>query len=365
MFNKKQIVVKAKTEGTLKEMCHDIFVSVEKLNTLKITFFGLPESNKEYLVTNRELHRIVKDYFGEQAPLVSFVAQKSSSPTLVAEVTYLDDGDARITHHSRYKTIERGTTKELITEGIIPADIEANTFEQAREIFTAIENILTSEGFRINDIYRQWNYIEDITIKNDGSQNYQEFNDARSIFYSKTKWSNGYPAATGIGTSRGGIMIELYAIKGTTATNHPIDNPLQVAAHNYSQKVLEGKVMQELDERTTPKFERARILGNTIYISGTAAIKGEQSVAEQDTATQAATTMDIMNKLISKENIPVANNGATYDLLRIYVKNEEEIPAVKKYMSSRYPSVPKHYLVSDICRPELLIEIEGIAHITQ
>jgi hypothetical protein len=32
-------------------------------------------------------------------------------------------------------------------------------------------------------------------------------------------------------------------------------------------------------------------------------------------------------------------------------------------MNTHYPAVPKHYLVSDICRPELLIEIEGIAHI--
>ncbi len=363
MFDKKQIVVKASRQGTLKEMCHDIFVAVKEFRLLKITFFGLPESNKEYLVTNRELHCIVKEFFGEQAPLVSFVAQKSSSTTLIAEVTFLADEEAKVTHHSRYKTIEHGTTKELMTEGIIPADIEASTFEQATEIFVAIENILASEGFLISDIYRQWNYIEDITVKNEESQNYQEFNDARSIFYSKATWSNGYPAATGIGTSRGGIMIELCAIKGTKGTNKPIDNPLQVAAHNYSQKVLEGKVMEQLQERTTPKFERARILGNTIYISGTAAIKGEESVLTNDTTAQAATTMEVMNNLISSNNIPVANNGATYDLLRIYVKHEEAIEEVKEYMNTHYPAVPKHYLVSDICRPELLIEIEGIAHI--
>lgn len=362
MFNKEQIVVKASTRGTLKEMCHDIFASIKELNALKITFFGLPESNQEYLVTNRELHNIVKEYFGSHSPLVSFIAQKSSSSTLIAEVTYLVDTDARITHHSRYKILERDTTKELITEGIIPTDITASTFEQAKEIFIAIENILTSEGFRISDIYRQWNYIENITITNDGSQNYQEFNDARSIFYSKAKWSNGYPAATGIGTSRGGIMIELYAIKGTTATNKPIDNPLQVAAHNYSQNVLEGKAIKELAERTTPKFERARILGNTIYISGTAAIKGERSTDSGSTVAQAEQAMQIMNNLISKENIPTPCNGASYDLLRIYIKHEDEIEAVKEYMNAHYPTTPKHYLVSDICRPELLIEIEGVAH---
>lgn len=127
--------------------------------------------------------------------------------------------------------------------------------------------------------------------------------------------------------------------------------------------MLDGTVVKELQERTTPKFERARLLGNTIYISGTAAIKGEESSAENDTVYQAGLTMEIMNNLISKENIPAPNNGAQYDLLRIYVKHEEAIPAVKEYMNEHYAAVPKHYLVSDICRPELLIEIEGVAHI--
>lgn len=363
MFHKEQIVITATEKGTLKAMCKDICARIDGSKALKISFFGLPADNREYLTMNRELHCTVNEFFGSKAPLVSFIAQKSSCDTLIAEVTYLTDTDARITHNSRYKILERGATKELITEGIIPGDISASTFEQAKDIFAAIDNILATEGFSPCDIYRQWNYIEDITVKNDGSQNYQEFNDARSIFYGKCKWNGGYPAATGIGTARGGVMIELYAIKGETATNKPIDNPMQVAAHSYSQKVLEGTVVEELQERTTPKFERARLLGNTIYISGTAAIKGENSATASDTVQQAALTMEIMNNLISRENIPVSNGGAVYDLLRIYVKNEDAIPAVKEYMNKHYGSVSKHYLVSDICRPELLIEIEGVAHI--
>ncbi|MBR2416538.1 MAG: PTS cellobiose transporter subunit IIC [Bacteroidaceae bacterium] len=363
MFHKEQIVITATEKSTLKAMCRDICARIDGNRALKISFFGLPADNREYLTMNRELHCTVNEFFGSRAPLVSFIAQKSSSDTLIAEVTYLNDSDARITHHSRYKVLERGATKELITEGIIPGDISLSTFEQAKDIFAAIENILTTEGFSPCDIYRQWNYIENITVKNDGSQNYQEFNDARSIFYGKCKWNGGYPAATGIGTARGGVMIELYAIKGETAINKPIDNPMQVAAHSYSQKVLDGTVVKELQERTTPKFERARLLGNTIYISGTAAIKGEDSATQNDTVYQAGLTMEIMNNLISKENIPAPNNGAQYDLLRIYVKHEEAIPAVKEYMNEHYAAVPKHYLVSDICRPELLIEIEGVAHI--
>ena len=57
------------------------------------------------------------------------------------------------------------------------------------------------------------------------------------------------------------------------------------------------------------------------------------------------------------------NSGSIYDLLRVYVKREADIPAVRDYMNSHYPTAQKHYLVADVCRPELLIEIEGVAHI--
>ena len=145
--------------------------------------------------------------------------------------------------------------------------------------------------------------------------------------------------------------------------NKPIDNPLQIAAHSYSQKVLDGKVMDKLQERTTPKFERARLLGDTLFISGTAAIKGEVSNFSDNTVEQAAETMEIMNQLVSKENIPVTNNGTEYEMLRIYVKRKEEIPTVQQFMQQHYPAPAKHYLVADVCRPELLIEIEGMAKV--
>ena len=73
--------------------------------------------------------------------------------------------------------------------------------------------------------------------------------------------------------------------------------------------------------------------------------------------------MEIMDRLVSKDNIPAKNNGSRYDLLRVYVKHSKDIEAVKEYMERHYPTVTKHYLIADVCRPELLVEIEGIAHI--
>ena len=362
MFEKAHIIVSSQTQGTIKDMCLSVLSQITDSNILKIAFFGKAQSNDEYLQNISTIRNSVQEYYHADAPLISYIAQETATRELVAEVTFLTDSSATIERHRNFTLLKNGECAELITGGIIPDDMSASTYEQASSIFKGIEKMLQTNGFKPSDIYRQWNYIQGITMLNDGSQNYQEFNDARSIFYNKCEWSNGYPAATGIGADAGGVVVEVNAIKSHDKSL-PIDNPLQIAAHNYSQDVLDGKAIDILKEKSTPKFERARLLGNTIFISGTAAIKGEQSINSHNAVEQTAETMEIMDRLVSKENIPTENNGVHYDLLRIYVKRKNDIEAVKDFMDTHYPDVAKHYLVADVCRPELLVEIEGIAHI--
>lgn len=360
MFCKEYKIYKANTGSDISQMAHSIFSQIEDVcPLLKITFFGLPCDNREYTEQKNTLLAAARSFFGNNCPLISLVAQKPHESPLTAEVTTLAVQGAKIERGNGFIILNDSNARELISEGITANDIYAPVGQQTTDIFRKIHEILKKNYFDINDIYRQWNYIENITAMSNGMQNYQQFNDARSLFYSHEEWNNGYPAATGIGTSCGGVMIELYACSKNVVPNMPIDNPLQIAAHSYSQQVLAGNDSQ----RTTPKFERARLLCDTVYISGTAAIKGEESAETTDTVQQAELTMQIMNNLTAPENIPVKCAKRNYTLLRIYVKNSEDIASVKKYMDTNYPAVSKHYLTSDICRNELLIEIEGVAHI--
>ena len=363
MVNKTQRIYTSTIEGTFEEMLRNALLKVDAAGLIKLAIFCKSLDNADYKQNLDTIDRVTKEVFGELPPLTSYISQKTSHGGITVEATYITDSNATVEHHRNYRLIKSNGCTEIVTGGIVPRFDGGSTFEQSIDIFEGIGKMLSSNGFKPSDIYRQWNYIPGITVLNDGSQNYQEFNDARSIFYGSDNWTGGYPAATGIGTSAGGVVVEICAIKGEDCANLPIDNPLQIAAHNYSQQVLDGKVIEQLSERTTPKFERARVLGKRVYISGTAAIKGECSNFGTDTVEQAAETMEIMNRLISKENIPVENNGAQYDLLRVYVKRENDIPAVCDYMQQHYPTAQKHYLVADVCRPELLIEIEGVARI--
>ncbi|MBR3884006.1 MAG: PTS cellobiose transporter subunit IIC [Bacteroidaceae bacterium] len=359
MFNKKQIIFTTAKEGDIKEMYLSIFEQLSTLqNIIKITFFHLPHSNSDYIQNAEHLQSCVKESFDCDAPVVSYVAQKPFESSLIAEVLILDEEGVTIKRAQEYIVLKKGNKREIVTAGIFCKNLNCSAKEQSENIFSRINTIFDHERFYINDIYRQWNYICDITEEQNGVQNYQEFNDARSLFYSKAEWTNGYPAATGIGQSKGGIMVEVFAANGE-GVNIPIDNPMQIAAHNYSQNVLAGNN----SGKSTPKFERARLFNENIYISGTAAIKGEDSICSNDSVIQTATTMEIMDCLVSPANIAVKVKDSVYSALRIYVKQENDIKAIKEFMEQNYPAPQKIYLQCDICRSELLVEIEGIGYI--
>ena len=223
----------------------------------------------------------------------------------------------------------------------------------------------------VSSIIRQWNYIEKITACDaTGHQHYQDFNDARSLFYNGVEWTTGYPAATGIGTQWGGIMIDVDALlcKDGSVRILGVDNPLQIAAHAYSQNVLLGEKDAALPQKSTPKFERAKAVWKEdhgfVYVSGTAAIRGEQSLEGVGIEQQTLTTLENIEYLVSRDNlnssgIPATEN-ATLITFRVYVKRWEDMEKAKLVVTGRYPDLPAIYTLTDVCRSELLIEIEGM-----
>ncbi len=256
----------------------------------------------------------------------------------------------------------------LFIEGIPSSDFSESVARQSHEIFGKMERLLSAYGFAVDDIVRQWNYIGHIVSFREGKQNYQEFNDARSCYYGKGQWQNGYPAATGIGAAIEGVIVGGIAFKKTGVNSkgiYPIDNPLQVAAHIYSKRVLIDDDLNAV--KSTPKFERAKLIetagGVCCFVSGTAAIRGEESVDASSAKLQTIRTIENIECLVSKENL-VKYGCKAYDLkyayLHIFVKNATDYEEVRTVVEAAYPQVPAVYTIADVCRTELLVEIEGI-----
>lgn len=343
-------------------------------NPLRLVFFGMPEDNEIYRSQCICLKSMVDTYFKEKVPLVSYVAQPPCAGGLIMEVHEL----AGQVDEMKYLTlmdvpyiVVKGEKYKWLFLGGMQGDILHQGFrEQADTIFSIVGRVLKQEQMDIGDIVRQWNYIEGITDYDaNGHQHYQDFNDARSAFYEQAAWEKGYPAATGIGAWRGGIVVDIDILKTKAGTMYVagIDNPLQIAAHAYSQDVLLGETQNHF--RTTPKFERAKVVRNEnqglVYISGTAAIRGEQSLEGMDVIGQTMATLENIEYLVSMENLKRAGVTSVGNMalngLRVYIKPGQDWKAVRKAVESRYPALQVSYLFTDICRRELLVEIEGLA----
>lgn len=339
---------------------------------VRLVFFGMPGDNGTYLSQYACLQSIVAGHYKENVPLVSYVAQPPCAGGLIMEAHEWTEPAAKVASRTcadvAYIVAEGEGYKWLFLGGM-QGDILRQSFrEQADAIFANVSRVLERERMGVGDIVRQWNYIEGITDYDaNGHQHYQDLNDARSAFYGRATWRDGYPAATGIGATHGGIVVDadILSAENGVARVAGIDNPLQIAAHAYSQDVLLGET-QEL-VRTTPKFERAKAVWNArqgwVYVSGTAAIRGEQSLEGMDTVGQTLATLENIEYLVSVENlkrsgVPAAGHVAIGGL-RVYIKPGQDWKAIRQVVENRYPGLEVAYLFTDICRRELLLEIEG------
>lgn len=368
----KQYIEKVSISTSYAEAVESLLLKIKQRSgsgVIRILFFGRATSNAEYNQQKATIASMLDSHF-EQKPLWGYVIQRPFDCDLVAEVT-LSTNLSAVKWASlcgvNYLTVTCNGVEELLIDAIA-SSTDKSISEQSFEIFEKLQAVLDVEGYRISDIVRQWNYIERIVDFEGECQHYQIFNDARSHFYSHCEWISGYPAATGIGMQYGGVIVEVNAVKSAESVSAAIDNNLQIAAHEYSQDVLIGEI-EFGSERTTPKFERGKMVdygdAQLFYISGTAAIRGEESVDGDSAIAQTVKTLENIDNLVSPANRAQFGGSpegeASYKLLRVYIKEDEDAEVVIDYMNQNYPGIDISYIKADVCRCELLIEIEGIA----
>lgn len=342
----------------------------DKDKCIKLVFFGKLTSN---ISSDLAVISGILPAFFKVIPLISFIPQPlGGNAAFGVEITKLTDPDTCVSYREndniRYAICENNMGKFLLLDGIFSDDCNISFEEKCTAVFLRIGQLLTLEGFCAGEIVRQWNYIGQITHFDAGNQHYQVFNNARTAYYLQDDFAHGYPAATGISLPDDCLIISLIALQKTSGSSViPVDNHWQIPAYSYSGAVLvDGK---SLHFKTTPKFERAKLLlidGTAdCFVSGTAAIRNEHSLCIADVVPQTRQTIENINFLISGENLRLNNCTNAVDLhlnsIRVYIKNPEDYPAVKSEVETAWPGLNAIYLLADICRPELLVEIEGVA----
>jgi len=347
------------------------------LKPIRINVFVKSLNQADYLNQQIHIDATITKTFGKECPPFGVVMQEPEDPYIViAEVGFVDQHSANVTYgsfHDRYYCIvDAENYKEYWTIGAQSVHPDFNILASSNASFSYLYDLYDHLGLSFNNIVRQWNYVGELLSKEniDGRlrQHYQMFNETRSQFYKKYRDRKDFPAATGIGMLYLGVCIDSFSITGDDNLKIvPISNPCQSESYKYGQKVLVGAPDCALPQNQPPQFERAKLIvlkdAARLIISGTASIIGEDTVGIGDVEEQTRITIKNIQILSAPETLKtqcpeITLIPETYSYVRVYVKFKEDISKVKKICIEAFGDVPTTYVVADICRDNLLVEIE-------
>ena len=220
--------------------------------------------------------------------------------------------------------------------------------EDLQQTYKDMVQLLNSEDY---SLLRIWHYLPQLA----GPSDYQVFCNARAQAFSSHK-EDSYCAATVIGTeSDYGVIYFVAARKAGIAVN----NPRQTLPHLYPKHYVEP----------APMFARATLKQwgdkNHLYISGTAAIVGHKSLHEGDADAQLNEIVNNLNSLLSEaaktelgyRKMPLAQLRH----IKLYV-DKRVSEDINRLIDKRLdPNIELQVFEGQMCRTELLVEIEAMA----
>jgi chorismate lyase/3-hydroxybenzoate synthase len=269
-------------------------------------------------------------------------------------------GDARIERWSTDAPVTTGTYRDfgfahdgdhLFASLVIPAEQCVDIERLTRSSYLKLDHLIRKLGYPY--WLRAWNYLVDITGGVGEAERYRRFNAGR---YSAVGLSSGIeqnlPAASALGSDGGGFVLCCLAGKrpGTQ-----IENPRQLSAALYPPRY----------GLRSPMFARAALVPNgrgaQLLVSGTASIVGHESLHIGDPERQLEETARNFEALVESALLQSRVGGdVRLESLKVYLRNSADYPRL-------LPSVRRLFAIdaeplvlrADICRRELLVEVEG------
>lgn len=212
-------------------------------------------------------------------------------------------------------------------------------------------------------LLRLWNYMPHIIALESGElgageERYRLFNTGRreALLEANYLTKDGAPAACALGTHRGTSKIAFLA---ATKPCTPIENPRQISAYNYPKDYGVNP----------PIFSRAGLFAqeggkDILFISGTASIVGHQTLHVGDIALQTKETITNIQAVLQEANRLAGSEAWQLSQLhgQVYVRNRADMPAIQAILK-QHGLLNFTYVHADICRAELLVEIEAYAQL--
>jgi chorismate lyase / 3-hydroxybenzoate synthase len=206
-------------------------------------------------------------------------------------------------------------------------------------------------------LLRVWNYFPHINRDADGLERYRHFCVGRhqALAEDGLDFPRTLPAGTAIGTMSGPLSIHFLTARDP---GMHVENPRQVSAYKYPR--VYGP--------RSPSFARATLRpstsGSHLLIAGTASVVGHASAHIGKPHTQTLEILDNLNTLITHTEQIHGIGCEQWDeeaVFKVYVRHPEHFERVRDILKEHLPShVQILYLQGEMCRRELLVEIEGI-----
>jgi chorismate lyase/3-hydroxybenzoate synthase len=261
-------------------------------------------------------------------------------------------GDLPVKHGITDGCYWAGTDSLLFVALWIQESETGNLSDGIKQAYDRILAFIKSRGY--SKLVRVWNHFADINAGMDDQERYKQFCHGRHQALVKAGYGKSdFSAASAVGHKAGNTII--YLIAGRDACTH-FENPRQVSAYCYPREY----------GPQSPSFARATYYGSDgngiVFFSGTASIIGHETRNEGDLQGQLDVTLDNLDKLtesIARQIHP--NRPIKPDVLKVYIRHPDQLDSIRTRIESHFGEQPQvAYLQADICRADLLVEIEAV-----
>lgn len=243
----------------------------------------------------------------------------------------------------------------LYLESVLPDDTRTDPAQLAEQAYRQL--LAASAAHGCPRLLRAWNFLPEINRGEGDEERYRRFCLGRAAALEAAGIDAPELCA---GTAIGGddphmrIMLLCGATPGIN-----IENPRQVSAYHYPR--IYGP--------RSPSFARATALVSSdgpalLMISGTASVVGHESVHGGDLDGQIEEIRLNLDALLETSAARLGRSAlarfGSDSLIRVYVREATDWPRIAQRFAGIWPGVPLVGLRGDICRADLLLEVEAV-----
>jgi chorismate lyase/3-hydroxybenzoate synthase len=217
----------------------------------------------------------------------------------------------------------------------------------ARAAYAAISDFTRRSGHR--HLLRMYNYFSAINDGAGDAQRYKLFCSGRAAGF-QSLMNPTWPAATAIGRQDQSPLLQVYWLAGNEA-GRPLENPRQMSAFLYPRQYGPA----------APTFSRAMQVRGGMLVSGTASVLGHASHHADDLPAQLAEVLRNLASLRQAGGVTALAGSGRSSLLKIYLRDATHAGFVASQLREQLPTQTGILVLgADICRSELLVEIDAV-----